>query len=66
MYRFQRRFTRAGILVMCSALLAAGLGVDLDQSLAYQLFSLLFVLMLVAVPLTLTRSFWPWALTSTT
>ena len=48
-YRFQRRFTRAGILVMCSALLAAGLGVDLDQSLAYQLFSLLFVLLLVAL-----------------
>jgi len=49
MYRFQRRFTRAGILVVCSALLAAGLGVDLDQSLAYQLFSLLFVLLLVAL-----------------
>lgn len=49
MYRFQRRFTRGGILVMCSALLAAGLGVDLDQSLAYQLFSLLFVLLLVAL-----------------
>jgi uncharacterized protein (DUF58 family) len=49
MYRFQRRFTRAGILVICSALLAAGLGVDLDQSLAYQLFSLLFVLLLLAL-----------------
>ena len=49
MYRFQRRFTRGGILVMCSALLAAGLGVDLDQSLAYQLFSLLFVLLVVAL-----------------
>jgi uncharacterized protein (DUF58 family) len=46
--RFQRRFTRAGMLIICSALLAAGLGVDLDQSLAYQLFSLLFVLLLVA------------------
>lgn len=49
MYRFQRRFTRAGILVICSALLAAGLGIDLDQSLAYQLFSLLFALLLIAL-----------------
>jgi uncharacterized protein (DUF58 family) len=46
--RFQRRFTRAGMLVICSAFLAAGLGVDLDQSLAYQLFSILFVLLLVS------------------
>jgi uncharacterized protein (DUF58 family) len=49
MYQFQRRFTRGGMLVMCSALLAAGLGVDLDQSLAYQLFSLLFVLLLISL-----------------
>src|SRR5688572_24363020 len=49
MYRFQRRFTRAGMLAVCSALLAAGLGVDLDQSLAYQLFSLLFVLLVISV-----------------
>jgi uncharacterized protein (DUF58 family) len=36
------------MLVVCCAFLAAGLGVDLDQSLAYQLFSLLFVLLLVS------------------
>jgi uncharacterized protein (DUF58 family) len=48
-YRFERRFTRAGTLVIASTIFAAGLGVDLDQSLAYQLFSFLFVLLGISV-----------------
>jgi uncharacterized protein (DUF58 family) len=49
----QRRLTRGGVLVIVGALLAAGLGVDLDQSLAYQLFSFLFVLLGISVISTL-------------
>src|SRR6476619_2099167 len=48
-YRFERRITRAGTLVIASTIFAAGLGVDLDQSLAYQLFSFLFVLLGISV-----------------
>jgi uncharacterized protein (DUF58 family) len=47
-YRFERRFTRAGVLVFAGTLLAAGLGADLEQALAYQLFSFLFVLLVVS------------------
>jgi uncharacterized protein (DUF58 family) len=48
-YRFGRRFTRAGALVFAGAILAAGLGVDLEQAVAYQLFSLLFALLVASV-----------------
>lgn len=46
-YRFERRFTRAGVLVFAGTLFAAGL--DLEQALAYQLFSLLFALLVVSM-----------------
>ena len=45
----RRRFTRPGLLVL-SALLASGVvGVDTDQTLAYQLFAMVFVLVLFAI-----------------
>ena len=45
----QRRFTKAGLLVL-SALLACGVvGVDTNQTLAYQLFAFLLVLVLLAL-----------------
>jgi len=47
-YRFERRFTRAGVLVFAGTLLAAGLGADLEQAVAYQLFSFLFALLVVS------------------
>jgi uncharacterized protein (DUF58 family) len=47
-YRFGRRFTRAGALVFAAALFAAGLGADLEQAVAYQLFSFLFALLAVS------------------
>ena len=48
-YRFERRFTRAGVLVLAAALVSAGLGMDLEQSLAYQLFSFLCALLAISV-----------------
>ncbi|MCI0744597.1 MAG: hypothetical protein L0Y58_04245, partial [Verrucomicrobia subdivision 3 bacterium] len=48
-YRVERRLTRGGVLVCVMAVLAASLGVDLDQSVAHQVFSFLFVLLAVAV-----------------
>jgi uncharacterized protein (DUF58 family) len=48
-YRFERRFTRGGVLVLVAALIAAGLGMDLEQSLAYQLFSFLCALLAISV-----------------
>src|SRR5262245_51478553 len=45
---FERRVTRVGWMVLCSVLVAAGLGMDTSLSLAYQAFTFLFCLCLVA------------------
>lgn len=44
----RRRFTPAGLLVLGGALAAGIFGVDTSQTLAYQLFSVLFTLLLLA------------------
>ncbi len=45
----RRRFTRAGSLVLGGLIAAGVFGIDTRQTLAYQLFSLLFILLLLAV-----------------
>lgn len=44
----KRRFTKAGLLVLGGLIAAAVLGIDTKQTLAYQLFSFLFTLLLLA------------------
>lgn len=46
---FWRRFTPAGKLVMACALLAAGLGMDTNQAMAYQVFALLAAMIVVSL-----------------
>jgi uncharacterized protein (DUF58 family) len=45
----QRRFTRAGLGVLCAAVIAAILGPDSENNIAYQAFPLLVALLLMAV-----------------
>lgn len=45
----RRRFTKAGLLVFGGLIAAGAFGIDLRQNLAYQLFSLLLVLLLLAI-----------------
>lgn len=44
----RRRFTKAGLLVLSGTIAAGVFGIDTRQTLAYQLFSLLFILILFA------------------
>ena len=48
-YRIERRFSRAGLLVLGGIVLTGAVGVDTTLTLAYQLFSLLAALVLVAM-----------------
>jgi uncharacterized protein (DUF58 family) len=48
-YFGQRRFTRAGLLVLCSLGLAAIMVPDTDNNLAYQAFALLFFLLVLSM-----------------
>lgn len=45
----ERRFSRAGVFVLGAAVLAAALGADTHQTVAYQIFTLLAALTLVAI-----------------
>ena len=45
-YRVQRRFTAAGLLILGSLLVAAIMGPDTDNNIAYQAFAILFSLLL--------------------
>lgn len=45
----ERRFTRAGWLVAGGAVVAAALGVDTNQTVAYQVFTLLLALLAIAI-----------------
>ena len=47
-YWIQRRFSRAGVFVLGATVLAAALGADTNQTVAYQIFTLLASLLLVA------------------
>ena len=51
-YWMERHFTRAGWLVAGSAVAAGALGVDTNQTVAYQIFTLLVALLLVAMAAT--------------
>jgi uncharacterized protein (DUF58 family) len=48
-HRFQRRFTPAGALILAAALMCAGIGVDTNQAVAYQAFTLLAALVVVSL-----------------
>ena len=48
-YRLPRRLTKAGLLVATGMVLAGAIGTDMDQSMAFQAFALLFCLMFVAL-----------------
>jgi len=48
-YLIRRRFTRAGLLVLTALVATGTVGVDTSQTVAYQLFSFLFFLVLVAM-----------------
>ena len=48
-YWMERRFTRAGALVATAAIITAGLGVNIEQSVAYQASALLVCLIVVAM-----------------
>jgi len=48
-----RRFTRAGLAVLTAFFVAAAMGVDTENSVAYQAFTLLFALLLVAAAFSL-------------
>jgi len=48
-YRAQRRFTRVGLTALGAFLVSALVGVDTENSVAYQAFTLLLALLLVAV-----------------
>ena len=50
-YRAERRFTRAGMVVLGGLMVAATMGVDTDNNVAYQGFTLLLFLLLVAITL---------------
>ncbi len=49
-YRLPRRFTRAGLAVSGGLLLVAVTGLDTENTIAYQVFALLFFLLLVSAP----------------
>lgn len=48
-YRLPRRFTKAGLLALTGMILSGAVGTDLDQSVAFEAFALLFCLLLVAL-----------------
>lgn len=48
-YWIRQRFTKAGLLVLTGLIVAGVFGIDTRQNLAYQLFSLLLVLLLLAI-----------------
>ena len=52
-YWFERRFSTAGLMVVLGALTAAGIGLDTNQAMAYQVFSILFCLMIASLLWTL-------------
>jgi len=54
-YRVVRRFTRPGLVVLGSLLVASIMGMDADNTLAYQAFALLFAL--VVIPMCLSIRF---------
>src|SRR5437868_7976116 len=47
-YRLPRRLTNAGLLVATGMILAGAVGTDMDQSVAFQAFALLFCLLVVS------------------
>jgi uncharacterized protein (DUF58 family) len=49
-YHIPRRFTRAGLALAGGLILAAMTGLDTDNSIAYQIFALLFFLLVIPVP----------------
>ncbi|MEK7674877.1 MAG: DUF58 domain-containing protein [Verrucomicrobiota bacterium] len=51
-YRVSRRFTKAGLSVLAGLAVTAGLGFDTEQTMSYQVFSLLLALLLVAIVFT--------------
>lgn len=51
-YRISRRFTKAGLSVLAALIVTAGLGIDTEQTMAYQVFSLLLALLLIAIVFT--------------
>jgi len=53
---FRRKFTPAGKVLLVATLVAAGIGVDTTQAMAYQTFTLLWVLLLCAVVWTIPRA----------
>src|SRR3954465_15457455 len=53
---FQRKFTPAGKILVVATLVAAGIGVDTTQAMAYQTFTLLWILLLFAVLWTFFRA----------
>jgi uncharacterized protein (DUF58 family) len=52
-YRIPRRLTRPGLLAASAMIMTGAIGVDVDQSLAFQAFALLFCLLAVSVGWTL-------------
>lgn len=48
-YRLGRRFTKAGWLVLAGLVMTAGMGLDTEQSAAYQSFAVLFCLLAAAM-----------------
>ena len=48
-YHGARRFTSAGVLVVCALVAAAAMGVDTDSTVTYQAFTPLFFLLFIAV-----------------
>src|SRR5690242_19727771 len=48
-YRVPRRLTKAGLLAATGMILTGAIGSDIDQSVAFQAFSLLFCLLIVAL-----------------
>src|SRR5687768_13973912 len=48
-FRVGRRVTRVGWLVLCAMLIAAALGLDTNLSVAYQTFTYLFCLIIMAI-----------------
>ncbi len=47
-YWFEKRFSPSGLLVLLGMLTAAGVGLDTSQAMAYQVFAILFCLMVVS------------------
>jgi uncharacterized protein (DUF58 family) len=53
---FHRKFTAAGNIVLVAMIVAAGIGVDTTQAMAYQAFTLLWILILFSVLWTIFRA----------